>query len=73
MILLKDKHLKLRVKAEGLNGKDMVDALWWHNGFLAENLEAGQTLDICYRPGFNDWNGRRSIQFMLEDIKPPEW
>jgi single-stranded-DNA-specific exonuclease len=73
VILLKDKHLKLRVKAEGVNGNSIADALWWNYGFLTANLEAGQSLDICYRPGINDWNGRRSIQFMLQDIQPPEW
>jgi single-stranded-DNA-specific exonuclease len=73
VILLKDKHLKLRLKAEGMNGNSIADAIWWSNGFLTEHLEAGQSLDICYRPEINEWNGRRSIQFKLEDIHPPEW
>jgi single-stranded-DNA-specific exonuclease len=71
--LLKDKHLKLTLKAEGLNGKDTADAIWWNMGFLTANLEVGQSLDVCYRPEFNYYNGRRSIQFMLHDLRPPEW
>jgi single-stranded-DNA-specific exonuclease len=71
--LLKDKHLKLALKAEGLNGRDTADALWWNMGFLTANLEVGQSLDICYRPEFNYFGGRRNIQFMLQDIRPPEW
>ncbi len=67
------QHLKLVVKAEGLNGRDTAEAVWWRYGDLANHLEAGQTLDVCYRPEFNYYRGERKIQFMLEDIKPPEW
>jgi single-stranded-DNA-specific exonuclease len=71
--VLKDKHLKLTLKAEGLNGRDTADAIWWNMGFLDAGLEVGQSIDVCYRPEFNYYNGRRSIQFMLYDLRPPEW
>lgn len=67
------QHLKLILKAPGLNGRGLVDAPMWHYGELADHLEPGKPLDLCYRPEFNHFNGRRSIQFMLQDIKPPEW
>jgi single-stranded-DNA-specific exonuclease len=67
------QHLKLILKAEGLNSRNTVEALWWHNGELADRLEPGQSLDFCYRPGFNVFRGERKIQFMIEDLKPPEW
>jgi len=67
------QHLRLSFQVEGLNGNGIVQALWWHRGDLADVLEPDSTLDICYRPSFNDYNGRRSIQFMLEDLRPPEW
>jgi single-stranded-DNA-specific exonuclease len=67
------QHLRLTLKADGLNGRDSAQAPWWHRGELADVLEPGTTLDICYRPQFNIWNGRRSIQFIIEDLRPPEW
>ncbi|HZO90610.1 MAG TPA: single-stranded-DNA-specific exonuclease RecJ [Chthonomonadaceae bacterium] len=67
------QHLRLTLKVDGLNGRHIVQAPWWNRGELAEALEPGMTLDLCYRPAFNDWNGRRYIQFIVEDIQPPEW
>ncbi len=68
------QHLKLMLKMEGVNHYDQVDGLWWN---MAESfgdvLEPGMSLDVCYSPQFNDWNGRRSIQVKIEDVKPPEW
>jgi single-stranded-DNA-specific exonuclease len=64
------QHLRLSFQVEGLG---MVHAPWWYHGDLADVLDTETTLDICYRPAFNDWNGRRYVQFMLEDIRPPEW
>ena len=66
-------HLRLKFQADGLNGRDIVDAPWFFRGELAEVFTPGSTLDICYRPQFNFWKERRSIQFMIEDIRPPEW
>jgi single-stranded-DNA-specific exonuclease len=67
------KHLKLRFDAEGLSRWGNVDAIWWNRGDLAEGLQEGMSLDLCYRPDINDYKGQRSVQFMLEDIQPPEW
>ena len=67
------QHLRLTLRADGLNGRDSVQCPWFSRGELADGLDTGMSLDVCYRPQFNHWNGRRSIQFMLEDIQPPEW
>lgn len=67
------QHLRLTLRADGLNGRDSVQCPWFSRGELADGLDIGQTLDVCYKPQFNVWNGRRSIQFMIEDIQPPEW
>lgn len=66
-------HLRLHLKVDGLNGNDTVSGVWWRQGEYADHFEAGTSLDLCYHPQFNYWNGRRSIQFMLEDIQVPEW
>ena len=67
------QHLRLTLRADGLNGRDSVQCPWFSRGELAEGLDNGMSLDVCYKPQFNHWNGRSSIQFMIEDIKPPEW
>lgn len=67
------EHLRLTFKADGLNGNNAVRCPWFYRGDLADALDAGTSLDICYRPQFNVWRGERSIQFMLEDLHPPEW
>ncbi len=67
------KHLKFIVAAEGVNPNDKVDAPWWNRGDLADILEAGTSLDLCYKPKFNHFNGRRTIQFIIEDVRPADW
>ncbi len=67
------QHLKLILNAEGVNPNDMVDAPWWNRGELADVLESGMSMDLCYRPQFNHFNGRRTIQFLLDDIRPADW
>lgn len=67
------QHLKLVLNAEGVNPSDLVDAPWWNRGELADVLESGMSMDLCYRPQFNHFNGRRTIQFMLDDIRPADW
>ena len=67
------QHLKLILNAEGVNPTDLVDAPWWNRGELADVLESGMSMDLCYRPQFNHFNGRRTIQFLLDDIRPADW
>ena len=67
------QHLRLTLRADGLNGRDSVQCPWFSRGELADGLDVGTSLDVCYKPQFNHWNGRTSIQFMIEDIQPPEW
>jgi len=67
------QHLKLVLNAEGVNPTDTVDAPWWNRGELADLLEPGMSMDLCYRPQFNHFNGRRTIQFLLDDIRPADW
>lgn len=59
-------HLKLRLRSEGVTS---VDALMWGAGELAETLAPGGAVDACYRPEINRYNGRQTVQFMLEDVR----
>lgn len=68
-----DKHLRINLRVPGLNGDDVVEAPWFFQGALHTALESLQSLDLCYCPRFNDFRGRRSIQFIVADVQPPEW
>src|SRR5438045_4615689 len=59
-------HLKMLVRTDGMNP---TDAIMWGAGDMVDGLHAGMELDICYRPQINDYNGRRSVQFMLLDFR----
>ncbi len=67
------KHLRLTLRADGLNRNGCVSALWWHNGELAEALQGIDSVDLCYQPQFNRFRGERTVQFMIEDVRPLEW
>lgn len=72
------QHLKLHLKMEGINPYPMVDGLWWnmaeHYGDTIDTaLHSVSQFDVCFYPQFNYWNGKRTIQVRLEDVKPPEW
>jgi single-stranded-DNA-specific exonuclease len=59
------KHLKLTLEDEhGVS----VDAIGFRLGHLKENLPAH--VDLLYRFEANEYNGRRTLQLNLKDIKP---
>ena len=59
--LLKDKHLKLFLQ----KGAQRFDAIWFnHAGTLPERAE------LAYRLDRNEWNGRVSVQLVVEHGAP---
>jgi len=67
------EHLKLILGIEGLNRWDTVDAPWFYRGDLIQSLGSVDSLDFCYQPNINEFNGKRSIQFIVEDVNAAEW
>ena len=61
-----NKHLKLFLTA---NGGRKFEALAFNKGFLAEQIEIGQKVNVAYQLGKNTWNGKSRIQLKLKDIK----
>ena len=59
-------HLKMLVRSEGMNPTDCV---MWGAGDLVDGIQPGMELDVCYRPQINEYNGRRSVQFLLLDFR----
>ncbi len=58
-------HLKLRLAGEGA---PPIDAIGFGLGDWAGRLPG--TIDSVYHPEINEWNGRRSLQMRLLDIRP---
>jgi single-stranded-DNA-specific exonuclease len=61
------QHLKLKVQT---GAAQPTDAILWNAGDMADHLHAGDKVDIAYKPRFNHFNGRTTIQLMLEDLRP---
>lgn len=59
--LLKGKHLKLAILADGVK----FDAI----GFGMGDGTNYEIADIAFTLDINEWQGRKSLQFMLKDIK----
>jgi len=59
--VLKEKHLKLTVD---IGGKSF-DAIGW--GMAGEKI--GKSVDLAFTLDVNEWQGKRSVQLMLKDLK----
>lgn len=60
------KHLRLAVRSP--RGK-IVRMIGFRFGHLLGTLRLGQTVDVAFELGVNEWNGRRDIQFKITDLK----
>ena len=57
-------HLKLTVS----DGRVFYDAIAFKQGYWYDEMP--QFVDLFYQLEINEWNGRKSIQFNVRDIKP---
>lgn len=68
--VLKEKHLKLTLG----EGSVTVDALLWNvvGSPLGDAIIAlrGRAVDVLGKPGINEFRGNRSLQLIVEDIRP---
>ncbi|WMJ72449.1 single-stranded-DNA-specific exonuclease RecJ [Cytophagaceae bacterium ABcell3] len=64
--LLKDQHIKLSVMQED---SDVFDAIGFGMPEFYERIKNGEMFDICYCVSENNYNGRKSLQLMIKDIK----
>ncbi|RIP34152.1 single-stranded-DNA-specific exonuclease RecJ [Staphylococcus gallinarum] len=56
------KHLKLTM------GKEKLQAIFWQNGHLVQELGDGQPINVIGTLQINEWNGFQSPQFMIQDL-----
>lgn len=64
--LLKDEHLKFSIKQS--NGTEL-DAIGFGMSEYFDVAETGHLLDICYSIDMNEFNGKKSLQLMLKDVR----
>lgn len=64
-----EKHLKMTLQLSGDGKKRFVDAIWFGAGERALEFEKGDTLDIVGTPQENVWNGNRSVQIEVKDVR----
>ncbi len=63
-------HLQLRVAASPQSGGSYRElaAIAFRQGAWATRMP--QFMDLVYTVGVNEWNGRRSLQLMVQDMRP---
>jgi single-stranded-DNA-specific exonuclease len=60
-----NQHLKLRVQF----GEHALEAIAFGQGFLSNNLRIGRKIDAVFELSANEWNGNRSLQLKILDLK----
>ena len=66
--VMKDKHLKLKLWD---GERRLFEAVWWDGVERSKGRtpQAGQSIEIAYTPEANVWQGNRSLQLIVEDIR----
>jgi single-stranded-DNA-specific exonuclease len=65
--VLKERHLKFRVA----QGNRVVDALAWNWAARPTEWSVGQPMDAAFTVNENDYQGVRSLQLELKDLRRP--
>ena len=60
-----NKHAKLKVKF----GEHVLEAICFGQGFLNNSLKPGHKIDCVFELIANQWNGNRSLQLKILDVK----
>ena len=64
--VVKERHLRFSLKQHGVTwtgiGFDMADKM--------ELLTSGEPVDVIYKIDENEWNGQKSLQLRMIDVKP---
>jgi single-stranded-DNA-specific exonuclease len=64
------QHLKLRLD-DGRGGPS-YDAIAFRLGHLAEHFQKPRQIDIAYTLEANEWNGSRTLQLNIKDLRQPQ-
>ena len=61
-------HLQLYLKQNGT----MMRAVAWGAGDWCDRLQAGSVIDLAVEPHLNEYNGNRSVELQVKDLKLAE-
>ena len=66
--VMKDKHLKLKLRDE--NGRNF-EAVWWDGveNSKGQTLKPQTRIELAYTPEANVWNGNTRLQLVVKDLK----
>lgn len=66
--VMKEKHLKLKLHD---GERRLFEAVWWDGVERSKGRtpRTGQSIEIAYTPEANVWQGNRSLQLVVEDIR----
>ena len=59
-------HLRINAK----RSNDSIAGIGFGMGDFFENIKDNQTFDMCYSIDEKEWNGRKTLQLRLRDLKP---
>jgi single-stranded-DNA-specific exonuclease len=65
-----DDHLKMNLVQGPNRGRRPLDAIAFRLGQHLELVRSGQPFSVLYTVEENEWQGRRSLQLNIKDIKP---
>ncbi len=64
-------HLQMRLSSRnGGDSHQLVPAIAFRQGAWTDGMP--QIIDVVYSINLNEWNGRRNLQLMVQDIRPAE-
>jgi single-stranded-DNA-specific exonuclease len=63
-----NKHLKLKV-THSQTGSKPFEAIAFGFGSYGQQIRPGTPIDLAYHVDINEWNGKKSIQLKVRDIK----
>ncbi len=61
-----NNHLKMQLKQESIN----MDTIGFNLGNQLGQIEESSSIDIVFKPGINEWNGMKNLQFNLKAVRP---
>ena len=62
-----NQHLKLKVKQD--DSKEVLEAIGFGMGEFYKKLDPQKEIDLAFNVFLNEWNGKKSLQLKLKDIK----
>ncbi|NCC69601.1 MAG: single-stranded-DNA-specific exonuclease RecJ, partial [Clostridia bacterium] len=62
------KHLRMRISKKGV----LFDCVFFSHSIDNIGISKGAAVDVCFTPQINDFHSRRSVQLLVNDIRPSE-